>query len=193
MDYNYKKETEDILSMVLILSNNLKDLICYTDKRTKSYKKMKEMVKYLREFEEFDFDSQKSFNRQKVFDIEVDIKFLENLQFLKTQSNQKTLSETLNYFINQFKNSFIKEYLINIDDLEDIITKNNNLINSIYTEKILKEYNSKILFSIDDIIIEKNKKYINLNNFYIINKDNKSLYVTDNITIKELKALYKIS
>lgn len=194
MEINYKKEIEESLSISLKLSNKLKDLLCYSDKRTKNYKKLKEMIFYLNEFEKFNYDKKIDFNCKKTFDIKIDIKVFENLKFIQEQTKKDTLTETLNYFTNKFRNTFIRENFINIDDLENITKdENKNISNSIYSEKYSKQHEAKFLFSIDDIKIEDNNKYLNLYNFYFFDQEvNIPIYVSDNLTFKELKSFYEI-
>lgn len=190
MNIEYHSDN-NFFKLLLELKEVSINLIYNTDKRSKKYKNLNELILCIENFENTTLLNRHINQKDVKFLVEIDNKTYNDLKFIKNYMEEITINNLLKNISNQYKQIIEKNNLIRIDKLINIKKKNINILNSEFTEKYIKKDEMKILYSKKDILINNNKRFINLLEFYLVEKENTiPIYIPTYLTVKQFNKLY---
>jgi hypothetical protein len=184
MNIEYHSDN-NFFKLLLELKEVSINLIHNTDKRSKKYKNLNELILCIENFENTALLNRHINQKDVKFLVEIDNKTYNDLKFIKNYMEEITINNLLKNISNQYKQIIEKNNLIRIDKLINIKKKNINILNSEFTEKYIKKDEMKILYSKKDILINNNESFINLLEFYLVEKENTiPIYIPTYLTLK---------
>jgi hypothetical protein len=190
MNIEYHSDN-NFFKLLLELKEVSINLIHNTDKRSKKYKNLNELILCIENFENTALLNRHINQKDVKFLVEIDNKTYNDLKFIKNYMEEITINNLLKNISNQYKQIIEKNNLIRIDKLINIKKKNINILNSEFTEKYIKKDEMKILYSKKDILINNNESFINLLEFYLVEKENTiPIYIPTYLTVKQFNKLY---
>lgn len=132
-------------------------------------------------------------SKNNISNLKIETKLLKNLFLLKKEFDCNSVYDVVNALMDYYNYSKYIKKLSKIEICEIPKNLRNNLINSRFNICTNKHFDNKIVYSIDDIIINNDIEYLELEQFKIYSRNGSDNYMfSQNFTLKELDDFYNL-